>query len=72
MNPDDLHEAMMAMPESWRYRWCEAGLCGCMGGANCSGRLAGRFSREQWAQWVAEHPDPRPSQPAFEIRSLKW
>ena len=58
-----LHEVMMAMPEGWRYRWCSGGPCGCLGGANCSGRLATYgFTHDEWKAWVEENPDQRPPQ----------
>lgn len=57
-------EAILAVPESWRYRWCSSGPCACMGGANCSGGLRGLgFTFEQWQEWVAKNPDPNPPKP---------
>lgn len=59
-------EAILAIPESWRYRWCNAGPspCACMGGANCSGGLRGKgFTQEQWQEWVSKNPDPNPPKP---------
>ena len=29
-----------------------------MGGANCSGRLSPRFTKEEWKEWVALNPPP--------------
>lgn len=57
-------EAILAMPEHWRYRWCSSGPCACMGGANCSGGLRAKgFTFEQWQEWVNENPDPNPPKP---------
>jgi hypothetical protein len=57
-------EAIMAMPEHWRYRWCGGGPCGCMGAANCSGGMSGKgFTHEQWEEWVSKNPDPNPPKP---------
>jgi hypothetical protein len=48
---------MEAMPHDWRYRWCEAEFCACLGAANCSGRLlADGVTKTAWSEWVAAHP----------------
>lgn len=63
-DPLSFEEAILALPERWRYRWCNSGPCGCMGGANCSGGLSGKgFTYEQWQEWVKNNPDPNPPKP---------
>ena len=48
-----IDEVMQAMPESWRTYWCEAEVCACMGGANCSGQLKRLgYSKQEWQQWI--------------------
>ena len=48
-------EMMYNLPPSWRYRWCEGGVCacmGCVGSANRTGRLpALGFTKEDWEAW---------------------
>jgi hypothetical protein len=66
--PDNetIDEAMKRLPSDWQYRWCEAhGGCGCMGAANCSGRLGGRFTKAQWEEWVMNNPPPGPEAQRF-------
>lgn len=62
---DALNEAIQKVPEEWRYRWCgpDSGEevqdwhpCACMGAANCSGNLGHLFTKEEWAEWVAQNP----------------
>lgn len=56
--------AIQDVHESWRYRWCGSGACGCMGAANCSGGMSGRgYTHEEWQEWVAKNPDPNPPAP---------
>ena len=57
---ETLDEAMNRLPSDWKYRWCEPqGFgCACMGAANCSGRLGGRFTKAQWQEWVSNNPPP--------------
>lgn len=57
----ELHDIMLAMPSHWRYFWCGADICGCLGCANASGgvRAAG-FTQEDWQQWVDKNPNPDP------------
>ena len=55
---ETIDEAMQRLPTSWRYSWCENRICGCMGAANCSGRLGGRFTKAQWREWVSNNPPP--------------
>lgn len=38
-----------------RYRWCEAGLCGCMGCVNRSDNLP--ITKEEWREWVKNNPE---------------
>ncbi|MFA6199070.1 MAG: hypothetical protein WC679_01525 [Bacteroidales bacterium] len=48
---------MAEMPEEWRYRWCENGICGCIGAANCSGGLSEKgFTKEDHQSWVLDNP----------------
>lgn len=50
---------MAAMPDPWRYRWCESRACGCLGCSNRSGSLAQLgFERKDWEAWIAKNPDP--------------
>jgi len=52
----DINDFMMAMPESWRLNWCNGGICGCVGAANCSGGLTGNgFTKEDWEKWKIEN-----------------
>ena len=55
---ETIDEAMKRLPSDWQYRWCENQICGCMGAANCSGRLGGRFTKAQWQEWVSNNPPP--------------
>lgn len=55
---ETIDEAMQHVPSNWRYGWCENKICGCMGAANCSGRLGGRFTKAEWQEWVAKNPPP--------------
>lgn len=59
MTPEQVDAAMMAVNAHWRYRWCDAGVCGCMGAANCSGQVTRHgVTKEDWQAWVAAHPLP--------------
>lgn len=60
-----IHDVMMGIPESWRYRWCSGGPCACMGGANCSGEASSKgVSHRDWQKWVEQNPNPiKPSNP---------
>lgn len=61
MNKEQVHQIMMEVPESWRYRWCGGGPCGCMGCSNVSGMVTGKgVTKEQWEEWVASNPEPEP------------
>jgi hypothetical protein len=61
MDKDQVHQIMMEVPESWRYRWCGGGPCGCMGCSNVSGMVTGKgVTKEQWEDWVASNPEPEP------------
>lgn len=57
---DEVHQIMMRIPESWRYRWCGGGWCGCMGCTNVSGALMTNtlITKDQWDVWVASNPEP--------------
>lgn len=65
-------EAILAVPEYWRHRWCNSGgPCACMGAANCSGGLSGQgYTHEQWQEWVEKNPDPNPPKP-FDPEAFK-
>ncbi|MDU8350661.1 hypothetical protein RYA05_02015 [Pseudomonas syringae pv. actinidiae] len=70
---DELNAVMQDMPESWRYRWCNSGACGCMGCGNRSGSLSGLgFTEEEWASWVEKNPDPSPPSDNHEYISEAW
>ena len=58
---ESIDDVMKNMPIEWRYRWCEPELfgCACMGAANCSGRLGGKFSKAQWQDWVQRNPQEK-------------
>ncbi len=59
--PGILSEVLNTMPEGWRYNWCEAGMCGCMGCCNISGSLRNLgFTKDDWYAWCQANPDPRP------------
>ena len=54
---EQLHSIMMTIPVDWRYYWCGANACGCLGCVNKSGGLATKgFTQEEHAQWVRENP----------------
>lgn len=53
----NLNDIMQSMPADWRYRWCDAVLCGCLGCANASGGVSGGgFDKLDWQLWVADNP----------------
>lgn len=47
-----VNDIMQSINPHWRYRWCEAKMCGCMGAVNCSARLANRKTFE--GGWVTK------------------
>lgn len=54
-----IDEAMAAMSERYRYRWCEVGWCGCLGCANAAGGLLRLgFTKADWLSWVERNPKP--------------
>ena len=56
---EELDAAMNEVNKGWRYRWCKAEVCGCMGCANRVGGLAAKgFTEEQWREWVRDNPAP--------------
>lgn len=58
MTKEQVHEVMMGIYPEWRYRWCSASVCGCMGGANCSGQATSKgVTHEQWLQWSLDNPE---------------
>lgn len=71
-SPEEIDSILGLLPFDWRWRWCIAEECGCLGGVNCSGRsiLVQKNidppTYEEWADFVRRHPDPRP-QPRVEI-----
>lgn len=59
MSEEQINDAMMSLPESWRYHWCGGQACACMGGANCSGRIESKgVTKTEWLEWCIKHPDP--------------
>ena len=50
---------MEKLSPRWRYRWCNADLCGCLGCVNVSGHI-GRsgFTKEDWQDWGDRNPKP--------------
>lgn len=57
MKSEDVNNLITALPESWRHRWCESQMCGCMGGVNCSGKLTqSGVTYEDWVEWVRLNP----------------
>lgn len=62
LNPTQfkIDKIMADMPLEWRYRWCEAKLCCCLGCANVSGRLKELgFNKGDWAWWCRRNPEPK-------------
>lgn len=58
MTKTELNEVMLSMPISWRGRWCSNEVCGCRGGANCSGGLMRKgVTKEEWQEWVNSNLD---------------
>jgi len=49
-----IDDAMQNIYPEWRYRWCEAKTCYCMGCVNISGRL--NYSKKDWLDWKLRHP----------------
>jgi hypothetical protein len=58
----NIDSVMGSMPLEWRYRWCNAGACGCRGCANGSGGLASLgYSQQEHSDWVRRNPAPAES-----------
>lgn len=47
---------MQGLPIQWRYYWCEAEICACLGCANGSGRAD--ITKAEWEEWVKRNPPP--------------
>lgn len=59
MAKEKVNEIMQSMPLDWRYRWCEAVVCACLGCANRSGDAkAEGVTKAEWEQWVKDNPAP--------------
>lgn len=54
IDPTDVDAVMKNMYPDWRYRWCKAGACACMGCANVSGQA--KFTEQEWKEWVDNNP----------------
>ena len=64
-----IDELMVDAP--FKYRWCDADLCACMGCVNNFIATNG-FTREQWEEWVSRNPDPNPPQEGYSFTSFKY
>lgn len=77
-----IDELMEKIPLDWRYRWCEAESCYCMGCVNKSGRLP--YDKNDWQEWKSRNPndhktpddhliyqDPGPRKAAWEAWNKK-
>lgn len=66
-----IDELMNDLSEDWRYRYCEAGRCACMGCVNNELARNG-FSKEDWETWVAANPDTREKSVGYEVRTYTY
>jgi hypothetical protein len=49
-----------------KYRWCESFACGCVGAANCSGRLSDNlYTKNEWILW--KHDNKEITKPSYII-----
>lgn len=61
LTDEQVNDVMLGMEPSWRYHWCKAQVCGCMGCTNVSGQAGWKgVTKEQWEAWVASNPEPEP------------
>ncbi|MNE79973.1 hypothetical protein D3C80_1765040 [compost metagenome] len=61
MSKEQVNDVMMGIHPEWRYNWCNAVVCGCMGCTNVSGQAGWKgVTKEQWEAWVASNPKPDP------------
>jgi len=51
---EEVDKLMLTVYPEWRYRWCEAEICGCMGCVNRSGGKP--VTKEEWQDWVRRNP----------------
>ncbi len=59
MRKGSIDSVMQSMHPEWRYRWCDAGACGCRGCANGSGGLASLgYTQQEHSDWVKRNPAP--------------
>ena len=60
MTKKQVNEIMQLVPLDWRYYWCEAQICGCLGCANRSGGVKAKgVTKQEWEQWVIDNPKPK-------------
>lgn len=52
----EIDEIMGKLYPSWRWRWCEAQVCACMGCTNGSGQAD--ITKEEWEAWVERNRRP--------------
>ena len=68
MRKGSIDSVMQSMHPEWRYRWCDAGACGCRGCANGSGGLASLgYTQQEHSDWVKRNPAP-----AEDATHIKW
>ncbi len=70
MTDDQIKATLRAMPADWAFRWCDAGLCACMGCANNSGRL-GYVGKERWRRCLQEMAAGGPEWSPEDIKRLE-
>jgi len=60
MTKEEVNKIMQSLPLEWRYRWCEAGPCCCLGCANVSGNVKAKgVTKAEWEEWVKDNPEPK-------------
>jgi len=59
MTKEEVNKIMQSIPLDWRYRWCEARVCCCLGCVNKAGNiLAKGVTKAEWEEWVRDNPEP--------------
>lgn len=59
MGKEEVNKIMQSIPLDWRYRWCEARVCCCLGCANASGGAKAKgVTKADWEEWVRNNPAP--------------
>ena len=50
---------METVPLRWRYHWCNAEICCCLGCINKATKFFQHgFTKEDWQKWVERNPKP--------------